>query len=422
LGTACTTTPPPAPASSLDTANLTGSLQLWHHWSDREAQVIQSVVDSFQTAYPGITVTVHDNQDDTKIAQVAASGSDVDVMMISVSNTLGTMCKALVDLQPYMDMAGISASDFQGLTADATTFDGRRCALPTTSDIYGLYYNTDMFAAAGITSPPQTLDELEADGLALTTYNTNGSIKTLGFNPLFGFQENYSGTFAATANVTWMTNGLSSIASDPNWQTLMNWQKAYVDKIGYDKLMKFTNSLGDEWDADNPFQTGKIAMVLDGEWRNAFIEDQAPDLKFATAPFPVLSSTGAQYGASYTDGACIGISTKSKNPDLAWLLVQWISSNTDAATMLANGLKNIPTLKAAASSPNLDVPAQYKTFVDLSQNGLVTTSPITLLGGDYTTPLEDYWDKFQQSDGSGLAAGLAQVDTDINNAMELRSA
>jgi len=410
------------PASPAASGDLTGTIQLWHHWSDREAQDIQDAVTAFEAAHPGINVTVHDNQDDTKIAQVAASGSDVDVMMISVNNTLGTMCKAMVDLQPYMTQDGISADDFQGMIADATAFDGKRCSLPTTTDVYGLYYNTDMFQKAGITSPPQTLDELEADGLALTTYNADGSIDTLGFNPLIGFQENYSGTFAATANVTWMTNGQSSIASDPNWTALFNWQKAYVDKIGYDKLETFTAGLGDEWDADNPFQTGKIAMVMDGEWRVAFIQDQVPDLNFATAPFPVLSGTGATYGAAFTDGACIGISSNSKHQDLAWQLVKWIAADTDTAVTLANGLKNIPSLKAAADSPNLDVPEQYKTFVDASKSGLVTTSPITLLGGDYTTPLDNFWDTYQQSDGSGLADGLAQADQDINNALELRSA
>ena len=31
-----------------------------------------------------------------------------------------------------------------------TSFEGKQCALPMLTDAYGLYYNTDMFAEAGI--------------------------------------------------------------------------------------------------------------------------------------------------------------------------------------------------------------------------------------------------------------------------------
>lgn len=383
--------------------------------------MFQSVVNDFEAANPGVKVDVHASQADTKIIQVMSTGNSVDVALVNVNNTLGPICKALADLQPYMDRDGVKVDDFQGVFATMTAVDGRRCALPTTSDVYGLYYSTEMFKAAGITSPPKTLDELEQDGLKLTQYNADGSIKVLGFNPLVGFEENVSSTFGAMANAAWMKDGQSSIASDPNWTKLIQWQKAYVDKIGYDKLKTFSAGLGDEWSAKNAFQTGQLAMALDGEWRVAFIADQAPNLKYATAPLPTLDGTGQVYGGSWTSAASVGVSDKSQNKELAWALVRYLTTDPGAAVKIANGLQNIPTLKAAAQSSDLKVPEQYKTFVESSQSEGMSTTPITTLGATLTQTMDSFWVQYQQTDGSRLADGLTQVDTDINNSLLLKT-
>ena len=219
-----------------------------------------------------------------------------------------------------------------------------------------------------------------------------------------------------------MKNGKAALASSPQWKNLIAWQKAFVDKIGYDKLKTFSAGLGDEWSANNPFQTSRIAMVLDGEWRVAFIADQAKNLNYGTAPFPILQGSGAAYGGGYASAGDIGISNKSNNKEAAWALVKYFATDTAAAVKLANGFKNIPSLKSAAESPQLEVPASYKTFVEISQDKNVTTSPVTAIGSTLTQTMDDYWTAYQTGSGSGLDAGLKKVDTDIDNALSLREA
>ena len=91
------------------------------------------------------------------------------------------------------------------------------------------------------------------------------------------------------------------------------WQKDLVDWYGYDKLEKFRAGLGDEFSADNAFQKGQVAMIIDGECRIAFLKDQAPDLDFGTAPFPVADASD-RYGAGYVTGNIIGISKTPRTP------------------------------------------------------------------------------------------------------------
>ena len=58
------------------------------------------------------------------------------------------------------------------------------------ADAYGLYYNKELFAKAGITHPPKTISELTADAKKLTVRNPDGTLKVVGFDPVPGFYEN----------------------------------------------------------------------------------------------------------------------------------------------------------------------------------------------------------------------------------------
>jgi multiple sugar transport system substrate-binding protein len=401
--------------------HLSGTVSLWHYFTDREAKVVQSVVDGFEKANPDVKVKVHTGQEDDKITKVIASGGDLDVAISSGTDNLGAFCSSgsFIDMGPYIKRDDIAKAQILSVPLDYTKFDGKQCALPMMSDVYGLYYNTDLLKAAGYDSPPKTLSELADMAVKLTTYNDDGSIKTLGFDPLMGFYENQSAQWSFITGASWMKDGKSAIADDPAWKELMTWQKGLVDKIGYDKLKAFTAGLGDEWSADQAFETGQVAMMLDGEWRVAFISDQKPDLNYATAPFPTGDNNTDSYGGGYTSGTIVGISKNSKNKELAWALVKYLTTNTSALVTLANELNNVPTTKAALTSPDLKLPSQFQTFLDIAKSSHVVSLPNTVIGSANQTTMDTYWQSYQAGGGSGLDAGLKKVDEDINNALSL---
>ena len=403
---------------------LEGTVSFWHFFADREADVIQSVIDDFEAANPKVTVDVHSGQDDEKLQKAISAGTSVDLGMSYSTDIVGSFCNsgAFRDLGPYIDRDKVDLGQFTDTVKSYTEFDGVRCSMPVLTDVYALYYNEDLLNAAGFTEPPKTLSELEEMGLALTTYNDDGSIKTLGFNPLMGYYENSAAHLGPLAAAQWLNDdGTSAVGSSSGWNELMEWQKAYVDKIGLDKLQAFTAGLGQEFSADNAFQTGQIALNLDGEYRTAFIDDQAPDLKYGTAPFPVVDSQPDLYGAGYITGNIAGISKGSKNPELAWALLKYLTTNTGAGVKLATGLKNGPSTHAALSSPDLEVTPQFQVFLDIAANAKTATTPPSPSGAGYQQSFGDYWDKYQQGQGGDLADGLKGVDKEINDALELVS-
>jgi multiple sugar transport system substrate-binding protein len=401
---------------------LKGTVTFWHFFTDREATVIQSVVNDFEKANPKVHVVVHSGQDDAKLQQAISAGNTVDLGMSYSTDIVGAFCTsgAFRDLSPFIARDKVDIASLTPVTKSYTEFNGKRCAMPALTDDYALYYNTALLTAAGITSPPKTLEELEADALKMTTYNSDGSIKTLGYDPVMGFYENAAAHYAPAAGAKWLgADGKSVIGTDPGWPELMKWQAEFVKKIGYAKLKRFNAGAGQEFSAANAFQTGKIAMNMDGEYRTAFIADQAPALKYATAPMPTLADHTDLYGGGYITGNIMGISKGSQNPELAWALLKYLSTNTAAVVKMANGLKNVPHLTSALNSSTLQVSPQYKTFVKVAGDAHSLTTPPSPLGAGYQTTFEQFWDKYQETGSGDLATGLKSVDKQIDDSLNL---
>ena len=392
---------------------LTGTVSLWHFFTGREAGVVKSAVAGFEKANPGVTVDIHAGQDDEKLQKAISSGQNIDVGLSYSTAIVGSFCSsgAFRDLTPYVERDKVDLSDIPKAVRSYTEYKGKRCTLPALADVSALMYNKPLLEKAGISTPPKTLDELKTD-------NADGSIKQLGFNPLIDFYENSPEHWAPMIDGRWLdSKGDSEIGTSSAWKQLIAWQKDFVDEIGYDKLKAFTSGLGQEFAADNAFQTGQVAMQIDGEYRTAFIKDQKPDLDYGTAPTPVMEGLG-NYGSTYIAGNVAGIAKGSKHPELAWALLKYLSTNTDAQVTMANGLKNIPTITSALESPKLEVDENYKTFVDVAGNKDTMTSPGTADGAAYIGTFTKFWQAYQEN-GGNLDQKLKQLDEDIDNANQL---
>nr|WP_296068521.1 ABC transporter substrate-binding protein [uncultured Actinoplanes sp.] len=400
--------------------NVSGTVELWHFFTEREAEAIGTVVKDFESSHPNIKVTVKPGQDDSKVTQAIGAGNGPDVGLSYSTDIVGKFCSsgAWVDLNPYISRDKVDLNQLNATTRSYTEFGGKRCAMPFLADAYGMYYNKDLFAKAGIAGPPKTLDELTEDAKKLTVKNPDGSLKTVGFLPLYDFYENAAAHMAPAVGAKWLTDdGKSAVGTDPNWKTLLTWQKNLVDWYGYDNLVKFKAGLGDEFSADNAFQKGQVAINIDAEFRLAFLKDQAPKLKYGVAPFP--ASDASRYGGGYVTGNILGISKNAKNPEAAWELIKYLTTNDQAVIKLAGLLKNVPTTTKALADPTLTSDADFKTFIDIFTNPNSSTTPPTSSGPAYQETFAQTLLNIQSGKIKDLNAGLADADKQINNVMTL---
>ncbi len=411
------TSPAAAPASDQKI-----TLKVWSGFTDKELGDLNTALAGFHQLHPNITIDSSGDQDDDKISQAIRGNTAPDVAVSLNGNALGQYCNsgAFQSLDPYLKRDNVDLSQFPSAVQKFTSYQGNHCAMPLLADVYGLYYNKAMFAAAGITAPPKTMSELMADAKKLTQRSADGTIKVAGFVPTIGFYNNRVDNWAAQWGAQWQdSSGKFALAGDPAWTRMLTWQKQLTDFYGASQLTKFTASAGQKYSADNSFQTGKIAMMIDGEFRTGFVDSQAPSLQYATAPFPVADDHPELYGTSEVGGNTVGIPKGAKNPGAAWELIKYLSTDTGALVGLANGLKNMPTTTAAASSPQLTTDANYSTFLKLFVGGKLTSSPVTPNGNAYLKTITDFVVKWQTGGVSDLNSGLAETDKQIEAALKL---
>lgn len=398
------------------------TLTVWSGFADAELDVINSALDGFHKLHPNITIKSEGSQDDDKISQSIRGGTAPDVAISSNANALGQYCDsgAFQDLGGYIERDDVNLDQIPDAVRGYTEHDGVRCSMPLLADAYGLYYNKDLFAKAGISEVPRTMSELKDAAEKLTEFNADGSIKVAGFVPTIGFYNNRLDVWAPQFGADWQNDdGETAIATSPGWKDLFTWQQEMTDFYGEEELTAFTASAGQKYSADNAFQTGQIAMMFDGEFRTGFIDSQAPDVDYGTAPLPVNDDLTDIYGGSNVGGNIIGIPKGAKNAGAAWELIKYLTTETDPLVELANGLNNIPTTFDALESPDLQFTGTLAPFLDIFSSEHTSSLPTTTNGAAFLKLASDFAVKWQTGGVTNLDKGLTDLATHISDSESL---
>ena len=403
------------------------TLTVWSNFSGREGQVATDVLESVKQKYPWMTVKHVLGKDDEAIQRAINGGTPPDVAISFTPDNTARFCQtgAFQDLNPYLQTDKV---DKQAMWPAAifsyTQYNNNQCALPMLTDAYGLYYNVDLLKKAGYNEPPKTVGELTTMAEKLTEFNSDGSIKVAGVMPLFGSYQNSVNTLGHAYGAKWYDDsGKPSLSTDPNWTKMLQWQKSLVDAVGgYAKQQKFFGSLGggdSEWSAQHGFETGKIAMMLDGEWRNAFIAADKAKVNYATAPFPVDDAQPDLYGSGQVGGTIMGIPKGVEHAAESWLLVKYMTTETSALVTLAKGLRNVPSTVESLKDPELNADPHFSTFMKIFQNPKSTFKTITPIGVTDQDLFGSLAEKYQAGKVSDLQAELVKLDDQIAKQLQL---
>lgn len=398
------------------------TIEVWIPFSaDHEVAAVQKGIDGFEQEYPWITVkTTTGVEDDDKVLAAIRAGNPPDAVMSWSLDDLPVFCDsgAWQDLTPYIEQSGWSVDEmFPPSVSQYTGFGGSRCALPFLTDAIGLYYNKELFDKAGVTEPPKTTSELIETAKKLTEFNPDGSIKVAGFVPWIGYYENDPLSYSIVWDADYYNEDVSeaALATDPDWAGYFQWWKEFVDFYGADNLKRFVASQGDEWSSANDFHRGRVAMMIDGEWRTAFIENDAPNLNYGTAPVPVPDDREDEYGIGRVGGTIMGIPRGSEHAAEAWLLVEHLTTDTDALVTASNTLRNVPTTYQSLEAPDLDVTPQFETFLNIFEDPGSRYKQMTVLGSADQDLVSDFAERWQAGRITDLESGLQQLQQQLND-------
>jgi len=370
----------------------------------------------FAPAHPEIKVNATGGATDEKILAAISGGNPPDVILLPSPYAIGTWAHNGV-IQPLDDNIQSSALDlsvFIPAGLEQCKLDDAAYALPFVNFNNALYWNKDLFSAAGLDpeTPPKTIEEL-LDFAEKLTVKEGDRITQIGVLPTLRLQEmawRFGGDWYDAANGTITAN------SDANLRALQ-YELDVANRVGgVDAVQRFQGSLPTGGGAaDNPFYQGKIAIMVDGCWHVEFIRQYASGLNYGVAPVPAPPEVenGATINELMTNP--IAIPSGAKHVEEAWALLSFLATDVDTSREFSRIIANIPQLVEA--STNFTDDPRLKVFVDLSQSKGARHLPVLPITEEYTAAIGT----LESSVLTGEAepkAGLDQLQDDMTAALD----
>ena len=306
------------------TAFAQTTIKWFMRWDNARVEgVAQPVMEQF-TADTGIEVEFENigSSSDyyTKLTTTIAGGTAPDVFYPATHVAYNLASKgAMLPLNDLIERDGIDVSQYDPVILDLYTIDGQIHCLPTDSAALVVFYNKDMFDAAGIDYPEAgwTWDDFLETAQALTIdENDDGRNDQFGVDvfrnywPMVVWSDTGKGLFDDIRNPTeFLGNSPEAIASVQFVADLIN--KYNVMPTDEDRA-----------DISDLFAAGKSAMQVVGHWRVPRYM-AAEGINFDLAPLPLGKSGEA---VNRADGSCFGISKKTKHAEEAWELVKYLAA------------------------------------------------------------------------------------------------
>jgi multiple sugar transport system substrate-binding protein len=269
-----------------------------------------------------------------KVLLAASSNSLPDIIYIDNSDVA-----QLADggyIAPLSDV-GIKTEGFVPALAALGNYKGVDYAVPSANNTIALYYNTDMFTAAGL-EPPKTWDELRETAKKLTKDQTYGLVYP-GIN-------NEQGAFH-TSTFVWSNGGTFEKLNSPEVVGAISYLKSLIDDGSVSKSV-VTWAIDD---ARDQFVSGRAAMMIGGSWLLPQL-DEHPDLKYGVVPVPTPKA-GEQVKVPV--GGELWVVSVTANKEAAKKVLDCLSS-PDVLLDYAKGRNNIPALSSLTDKFNEALP------------------------------------------------------------------
>ncbi|MGV9387044.1 ABC transporter substrate-binding protein [Nonomuraea sp. NPDC003707] len=383
------------------------TLSVWS-WRTEDIAAYNAIFDVYEKEHPGVTIDFKAFKN-TEYNQVLTTGlagsSGPDVAQVRSYGQLQPTVAAgsLIPLDGVVDLGGWDASVVDSAKGKQ---DGKLYGVPLARQTLQMYYNTEIFAAKGLT-PPTTWAEFLA---------VNARLKKQGVIPMaVGAKDAFvlpivhqvlaAPRFGGASFEKAVLAGKKNF-NDPDWVASVDLLSELKDCLPADAIgVAYT-------DAQVLFTSGKAAMFPGGSFELGFFQKQNPALKLGVfeVPAPPGSPLATPTTSGYADGA-FGVSARSDAPEAAKDLVRWMSSKA-FGQLVADRVKQLSAVPGVVYSDPLlrqmadnyaRNPSPYLLLVDFRYG---TPSGTDLLG---TGIQEILLGKKNASEvGAALQTGVAQ--------------
>lgn len=367
--TGCGSTPASSAAQSGAQSSAAGektSIVLWTN-QRHDMEYVQAKIDEFNaTNDKNIEVTF----------EVMTDNYDNNLELSFQSNQSPDIFRAKSEIVPYIKKDMIVPIDTFITEEDKARYgdtlgiqninmyDGKLYSVPTFGNNFRLIYNKDVFRAAGLDpeAPPTTMEEVRTYAKTIT--------EKLSGDGVYGFAMNlkgpYSGIYRSVDEVARLSDML-----------YYDYEAGKYDFSEYSQIVQvFTDIYADgsffpgaeSLDIDplrTQFALGKIGMYMSGYWEVGVYDSQFPtEQEWAASQLPTFDGVVDGVNTMNSAGRSYVISKQCKNPEAAWEVIKYLTSDAFMVGYQEKGYGNIvvPSI-AEKAKPSETYGSSYFTLL-----------------------------------------------------------
>ncbi len=341
------------------------TLTVWSGYPEM-APFYEHVAQGMKASHPDLDVKVEAialREHEKRVALGLTGGGQEGVTVIELSGSTATRYLENDLLPEASDEVSAFVKDeknFSKFFSESASYDGAVYGVPLFRGQGSLYYNTEMFAAAGLTAPPKTMEEYSAYAEKLTKRDASGKATVSGWSlRLSGGGQGIAEKF--WTNLHQFGGAILVPAGDGKWKP------DFANEAGRNALKQYlaniftTKTVSPEMPADaDAFERGQTAMFIRESWVIGDIAKKAPDLKYATAPLPkgsIALPTNLYVAGEDADIGWEFAQAANSPENLVWLLenVGWLPNRSGVDYTSVTG-------KQPAFAAFVDYPQGYEFF------------------------------------------------------------
>lgn len=328
-------------------------------WSNGTEDFIDAQIERFEELNPNITVVKEAlpwGEYWTKLEASAMGGAMPDVHWQHTKNIQQYVDNnLLVPVNDFTEMdSTFNLDNYPEATKAPFKFGDIVYGIPKDFDTIGLFYNKELFDAAGIAYPDENWDWDKL--IEVAKQLTDKENDTYGFGAYITPQQGYYNTIMQAGGYVVTPEGKSGFDLPETKEGF----KFFHDMIYTHEVSPTTEQFADT-SANQLFSSGKIAMMLAGSWNMAaFAKNEDIADKFDVAFMP----KGSAKKATMTNSLAYSVSTSTKSLDAAKKLALFLGSEEGQSIEASYG-GAIPAYNGTASAW-VDTYSDYnaKVFID----------------------------------------------------------
>jgi len=403
--TACgtPTSNPSSPTGPSSSSSGPVTLSFWNVFTGSDGDILREIVDNYnKTNGKGITINMDimpNDQLHQKLSASIATGTAPDFALFGIEYMAPYVSAgSLEDISDFWDATGVDKTNFLESVVNFSYVNGKLYGVPMQYNLSYLYWNKDLFQAAGLDpeTPPATLDQLADFAVKLTVPAKNqfGLALPVGVSyPQF--------LWANGGDVNDPAKGTNLLKSDANLKTLQ-----WMQDLAVNKKVTPQGVTGPE--ADVMLQNGQVAMYMSGPWQINGLRQQK--VNFGIAPIPAGSA-----GAFSPAGGCSFMVPKGGDPAKRAAVYDfmkfWLTDSTLKEWSLRNGFpvwsKSLAAQPDIVNDPVLNSISKASTIGRSYNLGYPLASRID---GDAVAPMFEAVLTGGSTPADALAAASAKLD------------